>query len=101
MLLELNPARPPTMSRLEMAVFAFCLWVVGAGLAYFPMYYAIRFFRRHRRQSLSFLDVIGKGSAEPTASDRMLIEDPPLITAGSDPSFIPPRPAEPEPLGYP
>jgi len=46
-----------------MAVFAYCLWVVGAGSVYFPMYYAIRFFRRRRRQSRSFLDVIGKGSA--------------------------------------
>jgi len=87
------------MSRLEMAVFAYCLLVVGVGLACFPMYYAIRFFRRRRRQSRSFLEVIGKPAAAPTASGRILIEHPPLITLGSDPSLNPPRAGEDEPHG--
>lgn len=77
-----------------MAVFACCLLVVGVGLAYFPMYYAIRFFRRRRRRSRSLLDVIGRAPAAPTASDRILIEHPALITMGADPSLNPPRAAE-------
>jgi hypothetical protein len=85
------------MSRLEMAVFAYCLLVVGVGLAYFPMYCAIRFFRPRRRQARSFLDVIGKAPAAQTASDWILIEHPPLITVGRGPSIDPPRGAEDEP----
>src|SRR5215831_13586787 len=96
MLLEGNPAQFPTMSRLEMAVFACCLSAVGAGLAFFPMYYVIRFFRRQRRQSRSFLEVIGKASGAPAASGRLLIEHPPLIIAASEPSFNPPRGREAE-----
>ena len=87
------------MSRLEMAVLAYCLLVVGVGLAYFPMYYAIRFFRRRRRQSRSFLEVIGKPAAAPTASGQILIEHPPLINVGSDPSLNPPQAGEHEPEG--
>jgi hypothetical protein len=43
--------------------------------------------------------VIGKASAAPTASDRILIEHPPLNTVGSDPSIDPARAAEDEPNG--
>src|ERR1051325_2374399 len=87
------------MSRLEIAVFACCLSVAGAGLVFFPMYYAIRAFRRRRRQSRSFLDVIGNASTVPTASDRIIIEHPPLITVGTGPDFNTSRAAEPGPLG--
>ena len=82
-----------------MAVLAYCLLVVGVGLAYFPMYYAIRFFRRRRRQSGSFLEVIGTSAAAPTASDRILIEHPPLITFGGDPGLNPPQAGDDEPHG--
>ena len=81
------------MSRIEMAVLACCLLVVGVGFGFFPIYYAVRSSRRRRRrQARSFLEVIGKASAAPTAS-----EHPPLITVGSDPRFNPPRAAADEP----
>lgn len=78
-----------------MAAFAYCISVAGAGLV-FPMYYAIRFFRRRRRHSRSFLEVIGTASAAQVDSDRPLIEHPPLITASMEPSLNQPRAAEAE-----
>jgi hypothetical protein len=81
-----------------MAAFAYCLSAVGAGLSFFPIYYAIRFFRRRRRQSRSFLQVIGKASEAPIDSDRPLTEHPLLLTPSTEPSLNQPRGAEAEPL---
>jgi len=87
------------MSRLEMAVFAYCLLVVGAGFVFFPMYYAIRLFRARRRQIRSFFEVIVRASTAPPVPNRLLIEHPPLLTPGSDASIDLSRAAGDEPNG--